>query len=489
MVSGMKSKKPLAVAAVLVASAAVFGYGTTTMAATAQPRADRPPTCAAMPPPPSAPPSAPPTPPPAPPTPPASKPTTITTIGQAYYCILANYYSGPVLDDRTLLLPAFAALTQELQRRGLDQPQATLPALTGNNDADWAAFGRVYEQITAKLPADPAVGQAVAEATMQGMVASLNDNHARWGRPPSSTDSPPMGLGLSGLRPDGPDPALTPPIFVTAVGPGSGAANAGIKPGDEIVAVNGVPLIVNGVVSDGVVDWFRTASKDSPVEFTLRRPATGKTFTTTVTPVPFPQESPKVESKLLPGDIAYVKMPGFFPGAADQVLRAIEDLRKDTTLRGLVLDLRGNGGGSPTEVARLLGAWAHGKTTSYWCDVRDRCTANRTDDTVPLLNLPLVALTDRYCASACDSFSSAVKDLHLGTLVGTRTAGAVSGPGEPFLLEDNSMIMLPKRHEIGANKEIVNTVGVAPDHQAPMTAADLSAGRDPGVAKALTLLG
>ena len=49
-------------------------------------------------------------------------------------------------------LTAFAALTQELQRRGLDQTQATMPALTGNRDADWSAFSRVYQQISAKLP-------------------------------------------------------------------------------------------------------------------------------------------------------------------------------------------------------------------------------------------------------------------------------------------------------------------------------------------------
>jgi carboxyl-terminal processing protease len=391
-----------------------------------------------------------------------------------------------VLDDRTLLVPAFAALTQELQRRGLDQSQATMPALTGRKDADWAAFSRAYQKIAAKLPEDSALRQAVAEATLHGMVAALGDNHANWSRLPQQRSL--LGLKFSGLRPDGTDPAITAPIFVTAVAPGSGGESAGIKPGDEVIAVNGVPLILNGIVSAGVVEWLTTASPKHPLQFTLRRPVTGTTFTTTVTPAAFPQQAPKVETRLLPGDIAYVTVPGFFPGVADQALNAIADLRKTTTPRGLILDLRGNGGGSGAELERLLGAFVHGKTTSYWCDVRDRCTANHPDDTVPLLNLPLVALTDRNCASACDSFASTVKDLHLGTLVGTRTAGLVSGPTLPYRLDDNSELTLPRLHEIGANREIIDTIGVAPDHLAPMTAADLSAGRDPGVAKALTLL-
>ena len=58
-----------------------------------------------------------------------------------------------------------------------------------------------------------------------------------------------------------------------------------------------------------------------------------------------------MSAKLLNGDIAYVQLPGFFPGAADQVLQAIAGLAPSAKLRGLILDLRGNGGGSPAEVS------------------------------------------------------------------------------------------------------------------------------------------
>ncbi|GAA1681295.1 S41 family peptidase [Fodinicola feengrottensis] len=72
---------------------------------------------------------------------------------------------------------------------------------------------------------------------------------------------------------------------------------------------------------------------------------------------------------------------------------------------------------------RLLGAFAHGKGWSFCCYSADHCVPNRTDNSVPLLDLPLAVLTDRSCASACDAFSAAVKDLKLGTLIGSRTAG------------------------------------------------------------------
>ncbi|MCE7002831.1 S41 family peptidase [Kibdelosporangium philippinense] len=417
--------------------------------------------------------------------PPPVTPTTVTTIGQAYYCIFDNYFSGPVLDSRDLLQAAFAALTTELQRLGRDLANANAPVLTGKRDADWRAFSRAYQDIIAKLPAD--VHQAIAEVTINAMVDSLDDNHARWMRPMQS-DAVPVGFFPSHLRgPGRTDPTATGPAFVIDLLPGSTAANAGIKLGDEILAVNDVPLFIEGVAVPRVAEWVMSAKAGQQIKLTMRRPSTGetKTYDLIVITPPQPPQRDVVTSKLLPGDIAYVSMRGFAPGAADKVLKAIKDLGK---VRGVVLDLRGNGGGSPDEVKKLVSSWVHGKTYSYWCDVKDKCAPNRTDDSVPLVNLPLVTLTDRRCASACDAFSSAVKSLKFGTLVGERTAGAVSGPGAGWVLDDGSMLGLPKIHEVGPDRAKVDTVGVPPDHFAPITAADLSAGRDPGVAKALALL-
>ena len=82
------------------------------------------------------------------------------------------------------MLPAgaFAGFTQGLDRLGMDQPDATMPALTGNRDRDWAAFAAVYQKVTSQLPASPA-RQELAAATMTAMIASLDNNHARWSYP------------------------------------------------------------------------------------------------------------------------------------------------------------------------------------------------------------------------------------------------------------------------------------------------------------------
>jgi carboxyl-terminal processing protease len=198
------------------------------------------------------------------PTSPPPTPTTITTLQQAYYCILAHYYGGPVLDHRTLLAAAFTGLTQELQRRGQDQPTATLAALSGNRERDWAAFSAVYQQVTSKLPADPRLRQALAAAALEAMVASLDDNHALWvrsARPPGANADDAYGLGiagLSGVQGTTADPAATPPLFVTSVLAESPAARQGVRPGDVIVSVNGAPPFAGGALSQG--SWTGSTS-------------------------------------------------------------------------------------------------------------------------------------------------------------------------------------------------------------------------------------
>ena len=429
-----------------------------------------------------------------PPAPPPLKPTTVTTIEQAYYCVFAHYYAGPVLDDRGLLAGAFAGFTQELDRLGMDQPDATMPALTGDRGTDWAAFAAVYQKVTSQLPASQAQRQALAAATLAGMIASLHDNHARWDYPAPPSGYVPGDLGImtspSYLLADTAPQEALPPLFVTAVESGSPAASHGVRPGDVIATVNGAPPFADGIISDGAMNLlYGPYPRAGRVTVRLHRPATSRTWTVTLVPALYQAAPPPVSAKLLTGDIGYVLLPGFFPGAADQVLQAVHGLVGNAKLRGLILDLRGNGGGDPAEVSRLLGAFTHGAAYTYDCDVHGNCPASYTGSDVPLLHLQLVVLTDRNCASACDAFSGAVKDLRLGTLIGTRTAGIAAAPADAYLLDDASLIILPARHELSAHHELINGIGVAPDYYLPLTPQDLSTGHDPDIAKALTLLG
>ncbi|PZG53901.1 peptidase [Spongiactinospora gelatinilytica] len=423
-------------------------------------------------------------------------PVTIDVVEQAYLCILAYHYSGATLDARSLLLAGFAAFTQELNRAGHDLPEATMPALGGDRAADWAAFEAAYRRVTGRLPDDGELREKLAAATLRAVVAALGDNHARWapGRrpPPGYYDGDQYGLGLrTSLRAQvGENPGVAlPPLFVTAV-LGGAAEKAGLRPGDVIASIDGsAPFIGGQVTSAAIAALYPQYPQADPVRLQVRRE--GSSRTVTLKPglfQPDPDAVRPVTAKVLDDDVAYVRLGGFGPDAADRVLKEIARLRAGRTLTGLVLDLRGNGGGSPNEVNRLLGGFAHGEVTAYLCRVDGTCDTMRTDDTVPLVGLPLVVLIDRGCASACEHFGSVVKDLRLGTLVGTRTAGAMPGPAEPYLLGNNTVLTLPSRRHLAPGREVIDRIGVAPHHHVPPAAKDAAAGRDAALAKALTLL-
>ncbi|MFI7705563.1 S41 family peptidase [Nonomuraea sp. NPDC049480] len=282
----------------------------------------------------------------------------------------------------------------------------------------------------------------------------------------------------------------SPPLFVTEV-QGGAARVAGLRPGDIIESINESAPFIKGAPIPAIAALYPQYPEARPVRLRLLRQSTGRRWTATVKPGLFQRDLTAlqvVRSKLLDDDIAYVRISGFVPDSAERVLRAIARLGEDRLLVGVVLDLRGNDGGSPTEAVRLLSAFAHGKVTAYQCTVDDKCETLRTDDTVDLLDLPLAVLIDRSCASACEHFSSAVKDLRLGRLVGTRTAGVVSGPAQAYLLSNNTTLSFPSRHHLGPNREVIDRIGVAPDHHVPLTPKDAAAGHDPALTKALTLL-
>jgi carboxyl-terminal processing protease len=421
--------------------------------------------------------------------------TTIDVIEQAYFCILGNYYSGATLDARSLLTAGFVALTQELNRNGRDVPEATMPALTGDRKADWTAFEATYRKITDQV-AD--LRDKLAVVTLEAMVAALGDNHARWDhgggkRHPDYYDGDGYGLGfqasISQQMNSNPGVAL-PPLFVTTV-QGGAAQAAGLRPGDVIESINGSAPFIDGKATPAIAALYPRYPQARPVQLRLLRQTTGRRWTVTLQPGLYQRDLAAlqvVRSKLLEDSLAYVQMRGFAPDSAQRVLKAISRLRTGRTLTGVVLDLRGNGGGGVPEAIRLLSAFVHGKVTGYLCTVDGKCEAMRTDDTVELLNLPLVVLTDRSCASACEHVSSAVKDLRIGQLVGTRTAGLVSGPQQAYLLSNNTTLAFPTRHGLGPNREVINRIGVAPDHYLPLTPKDAAAGRDPALTKALTLL-
>ena len=135
--------------------------------------------------------------------------------------------------------------------------------------------------------------------------------------------------------------------------------------------------------------------------------------------------------------------------------------------------------GLPRPSSPLGGALATSLATHAVLDSRDVLTAAQAATLAHTM-----ILNGGTLATVIDNAATA-----LGKLVGTRTAGASSGPSYGYLLNDNtSMLVLPSQHAYGADGEIIDTIGVPPDHQRPLTATDVSTGKDPAMEQAVSLI-
>lgn len=201
---------------------------------------------------------------------------------------------------------------------------------------------------------------------------------------------------------------------------GMPAAEAGLKKGDVILSID------DSVMTDKEVSYVSDRLRGEPgTSFLLKvmRPATGKTMG-------FKIARRNIKLPELPyygireGNVGYISLNSFPEGCAKEVRRALIDLKKQGAA-SLVLDLRGNGGGSEQEAVDILNLWLpkgitvvenRGKLKQANKEYRTRVEPL---DTV----MPLVVLVNGETASASEITSGAIQDLDRGVILGTRTYG------------------------------------------------------------------
>lgn len=150
-----------------------------------------------------------------------------------------------------------------------------------------------------------------------------------------------------------------------------------------------------------------------------------------------------ISYKMLTEDIAYMYYPSFSSGISGNNLDYILALLRDS--KGLILDIRDNGGGLLTNIKTLVGRFIDKKTLGGYIRHKTGPAHDAFSDPYPVeyepadpkqrvkyLNKPIIVLTNRSCFSAANDFVSVMKNLPNVRIVGARTGG---GGGLPFSSE------------------------------------------------------
>lgn len=202
---------------------------------------------------------------------------------------------------------------------------------------------------------------------------------------------------------------------------GTPAQEAGLKKGDVILSID--DSVMTGKDTKYVSERLRG---DAGTTFLLkvRRPSTGKVMKMKITRRQI-QYAPTIPYYGMREDsIGYISLTQFTEGSAQEVRRAFVDLRKQG-MRSLVLDLRGNGGGSEAEAVSLVNMFVPRDVTVVSNKGKLRQISHEYKTTVEPLDtlMPLVVLVNGESASASEITSGALQDLHRAKIIGTRTYG------------------------------------------------------------------
>ena len=198
------------------------------------------------------------------------------------------------------------------------------------------------------------------------------------------------------------------------------AAEVGLKKGDVILSID------DSMMTDKTVSYVSEHLRGEPgTSFLLKvmRPSTGKlmSFKITRRNIKLP-ELPYYGIK--EGDVGYINFNSFTEGCAKDMRRALIDLKKQGA-KSLVLDLRGNGGGSEQEAVDILNLWLPKGITVVENRGKFKHASKEYKTRVEPLDtvMPIVVLVNGETASASEITSGAIQDLDRGIILGTRTYG------------------------------------------------------------------
>jgi carboxyl-terminal processing protease len=207
--------------------------------------------------------------------------------------------------------------------------------------------------------------------------------------------------------------------FIAEPYEGNPAEKAGLKAGDKILSIDGKTMV--GLPSDEVSNALK-GPKGTTIQIEVEREKEGKKkIAVTRDEIKLPDVP---YSGMLNETVGYIKLNSFTNTAAVDVKTAFLAL-KETGMKGLVLDLRGNGGGLLIEAVKIVNFFV--KKDQLIVTTKGRVAEeNRLYKTMenPLdLEIPLTILLDEGSASASEIVAGSIQDLDRGVIIGTTSYG------------------------------------------------------------------
>ncbi len=401
----------------------------------------------------------------------------------------------PILPISIALVVLLAGGALFMSGYSMGRQTAVEPGTPVRDEEAFRPFWDTYHTINERYAGGDVDRDALIQGAIRGMIEALEDPYSSY----LTSDEYRESLqGISGefegigaeIATEAPDDTqgcatLGPDCRLVIVAPldGSPAEAGGLRAGDLILAVDGVPL--DGLTVDGARDRIR-GPKGSVVVLTVQRGADD----------PFPIEltrdvirSQEVESETYAdGDVGYVRLNGFSDrGALDLETAVLAHM--DAGRTQLILDLRGNPGGYVT-AARDVASEFIATGPVFWEEEANGVQV--PTDAVPGgvatdPSLTVLCLVDGGSASASEIVAGALQDTGRARLVGATTFGKGTVQQWQELTGEGGAFRLTIAKWLTPDRRWINDVGLEPDVVVTIP-DDVAPGDDPILDRALEVL-
>ena len=341
----------------------------------------------------------------------------------------------------------------------------------------WEAWQFVHDQYVDQ----PVDDVAMMRGAIEGMLKSLGDQHTSYITPDEllqdqmSMEGEYEGIGAW---------VDTQAEFLTIISPmpGSPAEAAGLKPGDQVITINGEDMTG---IDGGVVVRKVLGPEGTKVTLTIRREGVEKPLEFTITRAKI--TLPSVESKMLDKDIAYVQLITFGKTTDSDLYKALQDLLSKNP-KGLILDLRGNPGGLLQTAIDVASEFIRKGVIMYEDYGNGFRQEYKAKGNGLATDIPMVVLINEGSASASEIVAGAIQDYQRGALVGMTSFGKSAVQNWIPLSDDQGGVRITIARWLTPKEHTIHEVGIKPDYEVKLTEEDFKAKRDPQLDKAIEIL-
>jgi carboxyl-terminal processing protease len=385
--------------------------------------------------------------------------------------LLAGSFSGGILIG--WLIPSKTTLENNLST---ELTATSVPATASGSSSTssetsqlfkpfWEAWDIVHEQYVDQ----PVNDTALMQGAIRGMMEALGDKHSSYLDPDEyKTATEQLSGEYQGIG------AYVDATgkYLTIVSPikGSPADAAGLKAGDEIIAVDGKDQ--TGIDPTITLKSVKGPA-DSEVKLTIHRPDPDSTFDVTIVRKTISPEADHVSGKMLDGGLAYVIIPTFGDNTTEELKTELTTLLAQNP-KGLIVDLRYNSGGYLQTAVEVASQFLDSGVVLYEQEGNGNMNTYNVIPGGLATKIPLVVLVNEGSASASEITAGAIQDHGRGKLVGVTTYGKGSVQNWVELSDSEGVVRVTIARWLTPNKRQINEVGLTPDYVVELPKEDTS---------------